>query len=57
MAVTLAGYEDHRGVAFRGATRDAQTILIVKEVAPDRYAGVFASAAPSLTFTHQRELE
>lgn len=57
VAVALAGDEDHRGVSFRGATRDGQTILIVKEVAPDRYAGVFASAAPSPTFPHQQELE
>ncbi len=57
VAVALAGDEHRRGVSFRGATRDGQTILIVKEVAPDRYAGVFASAAPSLTFPHQQDLE
>jgi len=57
VAVALAGDEDHRGVSFRGATRDGQTVLIVKEVASDLYAGVFASAAPSLTFPHRRELE
>jgi dienelactone hydrolase len=28
-----------------------------REVAPERYAGLFSSAAPSLTFPHQRELE
>jgi dienelactone hydrolase len=57
VVVALAGDEDQRGVSFRGATRGGQTILTVKEVAPDRYAGVFASAAPSLTFPHQQELE
>lgn len=43
--------------SFRGATRDGQAILIAKEVVPDLYAGVFASAAPSPTFPRQRELE
>lgn len=57
VAVALAGDEDRRGVSFRGATRDDQTILIVKEVTLGQYAGIFASAAPSRTFPHQRELE
>jgi hypothetical protein len=56
-ALALAGDEQHRGVSFRGARRDGQTILIVKEVAPERYAGVLAWAAPGLSFPHQRELE
>jgi predicted esterase len=57
VAAALAGDEGHRGVSFRGATPGGQAILVVKEVAPDRYAGVFASAAPSLTFPHRREFE
>jgi dienelactone hydrolase len=57
VALALAGDEHHRGVSFRGARRDSQTILIVKEIAPERYAGVFAWAAPGLSFPHQQELE
>ena len=57
VAAALAVDEHRRGVSLRGATGDGQTILIVKAVAPDRYGGVFVSAAPGVAFPHQLELE
>lgn len=57
LAAALAADEDHRGASVRGDTGDGQTLLVVKGVAPDVYAGVFASAARSPTFPHRGELE
>jgi predicted esterase len=57
VAIAMAGDEEQRGMSLRGATGDGQTMLVVRQVGPDMYGGVFASAAPGSVFPYRRELE
>ncbi len=44
-------------VSLRGATARGQTLLVVKRIAPGRYAGLLATADPGAAFPQRGQLE